>query len=190
MNPPSHLLINAAIRRWVAPASIRSSAFLLGAILPDIPLTLLWIGAYVYEHYIRGDSSVRLMDERFDKLYFTDPLWIISYNGLHAPLILLAVLALLWPFRAALGTHRHWLFWLAAGCLVHSMLDIPVHVHDGPLLLFPFDWNLRFHSPVSYWDRRYYGREFGLFEIGLDSVLLLALFGPKLWQWLQKRMRF
>lgn len=185
MNPPSHLLINTALRRWVAPDYIRGSAFIFGAVLPDIPLTLLWIGAYIFEHYFRGDTTVRLMDERFDQLYFTDPLWITSYNFFHSPVILLCALALLWRFRKAIGTRRQWLFWLVAGCLVHTILDIPVHVHDGPLLLFPFDWNLRFQSPISYWDRRYHGREFAVFELSLDIVLLVALVG----QWLRKRLR-
>ena len=58
------------------------------------------------------------------------------------------------------------------------MLDILTHVDDGPVLFFPFEWQLRFISPVSYWDPRYHGRIFGFFEHTLDAVLLLALLGP------------
>ncbi|MEZ4675136.1 MAG: hypothetical protein R2932_12925 [Caldilineaceae bacterium] len=32
----------------------------------------------------------------------------------------------------------------------HTAIDIPLHYDDGPLLLFPFDWKTRFHSPVSH----------------------------------------
>lgn len=69
---------------------------------------------------------------------------------LHAPALLLLRLGVLWRFRSSEGTPGHWWFWLLAGCLVHSALDIPVHVDDEPLLLFPFEWSLRFQSPVSY----------------------------------------
>ena len=79
------------------------------------------------------------------------------------------------------GTRRNWIFWLAAGCLVHTALDIPTHVTDGPLLLFPFEWSLRFRSPLSYWDSAYFGREFTMFELLLNVALLAYLFGPGLW---------
>lgn len=183
MNTPSHLLINAALRKWTADRggpTIPRGPFLLGAVLPDVPLTLLWVGAYVYSRYVLGDAAITPMDPSFDRLYFTDPVWIASYNLLHSPTLLLAELALLWRLRDRAGTPGWWWFWFSAGCLVHSLCDIPVHVNDGPLLLFPFEWTLRFQSPVSYWDPRHYGREFAVFELLLDLALLAYLFGPAL----------
>jgi hypothetical protein len=190
VNTPSHLIINAALRKCAvghSALSIPRSAFLLGAVLPDIPLWLLWMGAYAYYRYGLGDLSVTLMDSRFDRLYFTDPFWLAAHNLLHAPMLQLTALALLWRRRAWPSTCGGWGFWFAAGCLVHTALDIPVHVDDGPLLFFPFEWSMRFHSPLSYWDSRHFGREFTIFELLLDVGLLIYLFGPGLWSRLLRR---
>ena len=75
MNTPSHLIINAALRKRATSAglTIPRGPFQLGAVLPDIPLTLLWIGAYVWYRSIQGDPNITLMDETFDRLYFTHP---------------------------------------------------------------------------------------------------------------------
>lgn len=188
MNTPSHLIINAALRKRAVAGgavAIARGAFLLGAVLPDIPLGLLWVGAYIFYRYLIGDASFTPMDPRFDQLYFTNPLWISAYNVLHAPLLQLLVLALCRGGRLAAGTRRNWWFWFAAGCMVHTALDIPTHGDDGPLLLFPLEWSIRFHSPVSYWDPRHFGRQFGVFELALDIGLLIYLFGPGLWRWLR-----
>lgn len=188
MNTPSHLLINAALRkRAIAGGTIAISrgAFLLGAVLPDIPLTLLWIGSFVYGRYIQADLSITLMDERFDQLYFTNPFWIAAHNLMHAPILLLLALFLLRRSRTLTGTRPYWWFWFAAGCLVHTMLDIPTHVTDGPLVFFPLEWSIRFQSPISYWDPRHYGREFTRFELVLDLVLLAYLGIP----WIRERIR-
>jgi hypothetical protein len=189
MNTPSHLIINAALRKAAIARGVTTiprSTFLLGAVLPDIPLWLLWMGAYAYYRYALADPDVTLMDPMFDRFYFTDPFWIGSHNLLHAPLILVSALALLWRFRDASGARGHWWFWFVAGCLVHTSLDIPTHVNDGPVLFFPLDWSYRFQSPVSYWDSHHFGREFAIFELLLDLVLLGYLFGPGLWRRLRR----
>lgn len=189
MNTPSHLLVNAVLRREAmargAPP-IPRSAFLLGAVLPDATLWLLWAGTFGYHRLVRGDSSYPVWSAEYDRLYFGDPVWIWGYNLLHAPLLLLLGMALLWRLRKASGAAR-WCFWFLAGCLVHAALDIPLHVDDGPLIYFPFDWSTRFRSPVSYWDPRYFGREFAIFELVLDLVLLIYLFGPRARAWAQRR---
>lgn len=185
MNTPSHLIINAAIRKRAGGLRIPRSAFLLGAVLPDIPLWLLWVGSYAYFRYALGDTAVTPMDDMFDGFYFNNPFWIASHNLLHAPILLLSALALLWRFRAQPDTRGGWWFWFAAGCLVHTALDIPTHVDDGPVIFFPFDWHTRFSSPISYWDPRHYGRQFGLFELTLNLLLLAYLLLP----WLARRWR-
>ena len=73
---------------------------------------------------------------------------------------------------------RHWLFWFFAACFVHSVIDILTHAMDGPLILFPFNWSLRFQSPVSYWDPAHYGTQFTIFELTLDVALLVYLLLP------------
>ena len=59
--------------------------------------------------------------------------------------------------------------------MLHTLIDIPIHYDDGPLLLFPLNWDLRFMSPVSYWDPNRYGIPFTIFEHSLDIVLLVFL---------------
>jgi hypothetical protein len=185
VNTPSHLIINAALRRRAATSGLTiPRSFLLAAVLPDIPLFILWLGSYAYFRYVAGDASFSPMDQRLDQLYFTNPVWIAGHNMLHAPLLLIAALAALWRFRRLPATRGGWWFWFAAGCLVHTALDIPTHVDDGPVLLFPLDWSYRFQSPISYWDPRHFGREFGWFELGLNVVLLVYL----AWPWLMRRL--
>jgi hypothetical protein len=185
MNTPSHLIINAALHRRFGAGRIRGSAFLLGAVLPDIPLFILWIGSYLYYRFVLNDPAVVMMDERFDTFYFTNPIWIVGHNTLHSPLVLIVALTALWRCHSTPNTRGGWWFWFFAACLVHTALDIPTHVNDGPLLFFPFNWSLRFNSPLSYWDRRYYGEQFAVFELVLNSVLLLYLS----WPWLLRRIR-
>ena len=67
------------------------------------------------------------------------------------------------------------LFWCGFSCTLHTIIDIPLHYDDGPLLLFPFDWETRYYSPVSYWDTKRYGGQFRLFEHALLFILLLWL---------------
>lgn len=190
MNTPSHLIITAALRKGVGHAvTIPRSAFLLGSVLPDVPLFFLAIGSQIYFRYLAGRNSPRMTGQTFDYLYFNNPWWIASHNLLHSPTLLLIALGALWGARGLAGTRRHWCFWFVLGCLLHTALDIPTHVDDGPVLFFPFDWSYRFHSMISYWDRRYYGRQFTVFELTLDLILLGYLWLPPLWRWAKRRRR-
>jgi len=178
---PSHLVINAAIeKKFGKKLNIAKSAFLLGAVLPDIPLGLLMLGSYVYYGFILGQDTVNLMDTFIHPAYFQNPWWIAAHNFLHSPLLLIVVIAALWGFRQKSGTPGHWGLWFALGCLIHALIDIPTHAGDGPLLLFPLDWQTRFNSPVSYWDPSYYGVQFMIFETLLNVGLLAYLFLPKI----------
>jgi membrane-bound metal-dependent hydrolase YbcI (DUF457 family) len=189
MNTPSHLIINAALHKRFRRVPIQRSAFLLGAVLPDLPLFALAIGGYIYYRYVAELETVNIMSEMFDNLYFNNPFWIASHNLFHSPTLLLIQIGLLWRFRQRINSPLRWWFWLCVGCLVHTALDIPTHVNDGPLLFFPFEWSTRFQSPISYWDENYFGREFTIFEMSLNVVLLLYLFGPGLWRRLTGRSR-
>ncbi len=159
-------------------------ALVLGALLPDVPLWLLSLGflvRYVWLDPVPPGQRMAL----YDRLYFTDPLWIVGHNLLHAPLLvsLYAVLGLWGRRRGWAWADRLW--WVALGAMSHSMVDIFTHHDDGPLLLFPFDWQLRFQSPISYWDPRYYGRVVSALEHLMDLGALLYLLLP----WWRSRHR-
>jgi hypothetical protein len=140
----------------------------------------LSIGGYVYYHLIQGWEVATTFNYMFDELFFQHPLWIISHNLLHSPLLLLMGMIYLWRDRRRANSRRGWCFWFLASCLIHTSLDIFTHVDDGPLLLFPIDWQLRFQSAISYWDHRYFGRQFAWAELILDLGLLTYLLYPKL----------
>ncbi len=99
---------------------------------------------------------------------------------LQAPLILAGGIALAWGLRRVAPRAAPWWAWFLVACLLHAALDVFTHHDDGPLILFPFDWSTRFHSPISYWDRSRFGGGFARVELALDAVLLGYLVGPRL----------
>ncbi len=123
----------------------------------------------------------------FDVWFYEHPGVIALQNLFHSPLLLV----LFWAMGTWLWRRRGqtWLFWLMAACLIHTLIDIPLHVDDGPLLLFPLNWQWRFESAVSYWDPAYHGRVWGRFEHALDLVLLIWLavaYRHELRRWLRR----
>lgn len=189
MQTYSHFILTKAFERLgrlnrldpagnLPPAAGRD--LLIGSIAPDFPLialTAVFLG-YDAGRWLRFGVRADVPATRtlFDTLFF-QARWVQAiHNVLHAPLILLSLM--LWGYwgwrRAAQWGSR--LFWFAAACLVHTAIDIPLHHDDGPLLLFPFDWERRFVSPVSYWDPARYGRPFFIAEhllIGLVTGWLV-----------------
>ena len=174
MNTPSHFLIGATVQRF-SPRSLIRSAFLWGSVAPDIPLYVLTLGGWIYYVYIRGWEVRPAFEYMFDDLFFHNVVWIALHNVLHSPLVIAIGLALCWSYRNAAEGLRRWGFDFFLSCLLHTAIDIPTHVHDGPLLLFPLNWSWRFVSPISYWDSRYFGREFAIFELSLNVILLVIL---------------
>lgn len=159
----------------------------IGGLAPDVMLYGLSLG-YGIALYNGWLGSERLFGPLYDALYFTNPFWIVGYNALHAPLMVAALIALgLWLWRRG-AAWAALLFWFAIGCAVHTAGDIPTHHNDGPLLLFPFHWSLRFHAPISYWDPRYGGEQFAIFELALTLALIAYLGGPALFRWAQSRL--
>ena len=173
MNIPSPFLINAALRRgaWSRSAPPCGS-LLIGAVLTDVPLVMLSLGTYITARMEAGQDTSMVMRAAFDERYFRDPLWIVAHNVFHAPILLVLVLAFLWRYRHHPGSWWRWALWLFAGCAVHSLIDLATHYDDGPPRFFPFAWAIRLHRPISYGDRRHYGSQFVVFEIGLDAALV------------------
>lgn len=192
VNTPSHLIITAALRRRARASKpqlhVPLSAVLWGSVAPDLPLTIMSIFGGLYYRFIVGRPLRESMEYIFNDLYFNNPWWIAAHNTLQAPFILATVLIILWSYRnQASHKLRHWFFWFMASCSLHSFIDILTHNDDGPLLLFPFNWRVRFESPVSYWDRDHYAGIFGIFENTLCVLLLVYLVWPHYQRWLARR---
>lgn len=197
MQTQSHLLIVAFAERQLQPrlsVPIATGALLFGSILPDVPfwlLTLLGEAWFLWFHPLPGvgDSAtaMQVMEYLHFTLFFTDPLWIISHNFFHSLIITGVLMGMGWwgmrRQRRTGGRGGRWLFWLALGAFVHTLIDIPTHSSDGPLIFFPLNWTYRYHSPVSYWESTSYGWVFVAFELMLDA-LLLGYFG---WVWWKTR---
>ena len=183
MQTPSHFLITAVLNHRLARRGVPlcNKALLIGSVLPDMPFLLLTIGFEIYYRWlaplpVTGSIMAYL---HFD-LFFNDPLWIISHNFFHSPIINSLLLLLGWW-----GFRQNWrwglpLFWLAVGTQIHTIIDILTHYSDGPLLLFPFNWQMRFASPISYWETDQYGLLFVLFEYSLNALIILYFF--RIWR--------
>ncbi len=166
---------------WVPP--IRSGWLLLGSILPDLPLIVIAI-LYMLLDLIAGnrlDPGNQAAAQQsytaylFDYMFFHEPWVMAAHNLFHAPLLIIAYIALgYWAWQKGMGWGSA-LFWLGCACALHTAIDIPLHYDDGPLLFFPFDWQTRFHSPISYWDPKRYGVPFAIFEHLLLIGMLLYL---------------
>ncbi len=185
MNTPSHFLMTAALEKSLPRIPIVKRAFLLGSVMPDLPLWLLSIGGYVYYHWIVGWSLTETSRFMFDHLFFNDPVWMTLHNTLHSPVVLLTGLALVWQRRRNIGSASRWWFWFFLACLFHSAVDILTHHSDGPLVFFPLNWSDRFYSPVSYWNIAHYAREFAIFEGSLDLICCVYLLRAPLIRYLQ-----
>ena len=172
---------------------------MVGSVMPDIPLILITFGAIALDLWNgnRMEPGHEAMEMQsytgylFRYAFFHEPWVKFAHNLFHAPfLILLYGLAGYWLWQrggqqAVQQTAQRGaaLFWFALACALHTAIDIPLHYDDGPLLFFPFDWQTRFHSPVSYWDPARYGRPFAIFE----HLLLLGMLLFLLVDWWRRR---
>lgn len=173
MQTQTHFLMTAALRTPLKKRGVTldTPAFLLGSVLPDVPLFLLSLVFGAFTVMVQDGMTEETM-ARFDWHFFNDPAWIIPHNFFHAPFILAVIFGagLLLLRRGSPWGNR--LLWFALAAALHTGVDIFTHHSDGPLLLFPFDWHTRFASPISYWDPEHYGGIFRRFEIILDVALL------------------
>jgi hypothetical protein len=125
-----------------------------GGLAPDLPMFVL-VG---YARWIGGKSG----SEIFGTLYFSG-----RWQALLAPWHSLP----LWTAALAVCFWQGWTVAavFAASGLLHISLDFFLHVDDAHRQFWPLS-SWRFHSPVSYWDRRHYGQLFQPFEIALAAV--------------------
>jgi len=189
MQTYSHTVITAALERTLQEKQtesgslylagiklppLKTGAFLVGSFLPDLLLTLIAIGAIGYDRLSDGSKPSRtrwLFGHAFFNVWWVKA----AHNLFHAPLLLFSYLIIGYiPWIRG----RDWgasLFWLSTASLLHTAIDIPLHYDDGPLLLFPFEWETRFRSPVSYWDPKRYGRIFAPLEHIFVLIVLIYL---------------
>ena len=159
MMTQTHMLIGAALfarpgARWAGPAA------LAGALAPDLDVALMWIA-----ERIGGASSCVIFRDRF----WESP-WVETQAVSNS--------ALLWALIALAGflTRDRGVALLAFGAsgFLHVCGDFLLHADDARAHLQPFtDW--RFHSPVSYWDPRYFGRVVMAAEAAAGAVLVAIL---------------
>jgi len=119
------------------------------------------------------------MRHMYNDLFYNNPDWISLHNVLHSPLVCILALICLRLALSATRFRTSWYVWFFSSCLLHTLVDIPVHHDDGPLVFWPLNWTYRFSSPLSYWDPKHYGREVMAFEGILATGLLVNLIVAK-----------
>lgn len=159
MNTPSHAVLNLAVliepssQAWAGP-------ILLGAVLPDLPLFVLYLWA----------KGVRRLPEQhiWSETYY-HPFWQTWVDLFHS--IPLAIMGMVVSYVGGFYPG----VWLCGSIGLHALLDLPVHHDDAHRHFFPFH-EFRFISPVSYWDPRHYGHIAAAVEILLVLIATVYLF--------------
>jgi len=169
------MLINWTLAKSLPLKSFPKSAVLLGSIAPDIPLYFLAIGGAMWFSWVEKMKPVQVAQHMFKNLFYNDPVWMSLHNVLHSPTVLIAALALLLVIYRRERILESWWTWFFSSCLLHTLVDVPVHHDDGPLVFWPLNWSYRYASPVSYWDTNHYGAIMMMFELVLAVVLVLLL---------------
>ncbi|MGQ0563841.1 MAG: cobalamin biosynthesis protein CobQ [Gemmobacter sp.] len=161
------MLIGAAVfARPLVPATLLAA--LAGRLVPDMPMFAMIFWATL----VVGVPE----QEVFGTLYFSEN-WQAVFAVDHGLLVWGGLLGLaIW--------RRHTILRAVAGAgLLHALADFLTHNDDARRQFWPVsDWVFR--SPVSYWDRQFYGSQFAVFEFAL--VLLLTAWlcwrMPRLWE--------
>lgn len=134
-------------------------AALAGGFAPDMPMFAM----FVWSTRISSESG----HELFSTLFFSEA-WQAVFAVDHSFLV--------WGTLLGLGIWRRTVLLRAfAGAgLLHALADFLTHHDDARRQFWPVStWVFR--SPVSYWDARYFGDVFGMFEVGLVAALTILL---------------
>jgi hypothetical protein len=160
MNTPSHMILNLAILRRPEQV-VYTWPILLGAIAPDAAIFVF----YGWAKWVQKLPESVIWREA----YYSQPWQDIFAIGNSIPLALVGIAASLYFKQTAWG-----LFF--ASMVLHHLCDFPLHHDDAHRHFFPFS-NVRFTSPVSYWDRNHYGTLGALIELCMvlgGSAFLLS----------------
>ena len=169
MNTQTHILIASALfTRSGIGNRARNIAAVGGGLLPDIPIFVMFLWSKL--------TSVPEMVV-WEEWYFSSP-WQTIVDASHSiPLywLLIMVSVVLVKWGGDRSSYGIVLAIFSLSALTHIAGDLLLHVNDGHAHFWPLsDW--RFSSPVSYWDPRYYGQYFSVFEIVLGLSLCTILF--------------
>jgi hypothetical protein len=169
MNTQTHVLIASALfARSGIGNRARNIAAVGGGLAPDIPIFVM----FAWSKLTNTPEMVV-----WETWYFSPPWQIVIDAANSIPifglLILLGVFMVKW--RGANSGIGVALVIFAVSALTHVAGDFFLHVNDAHAHFWPLsDW--RFSSAVSYWDPRYYGQYFSVFEIVLGLSLCAILF--------------
>ncbi|MEM7736334.1 MAG: DUF4184 family protein [Deinococcota bacterium] len=177
MRTLSHAIVTAAIGSKAKVGQGSLMAFVVGSVLPDLPLGVLILLA------INNTADMTAAMVYMDEAYYSMPLWIALHNIPHSFVVMGVVSLLAYLFKQR--RWGRWLLWYAAGASLHIAFDMFTHATDGPIFLYPLN-TYRFPSPVSYWHPDYYGRLFTFIEYSIDA-LLVALLGLRVWKYRLQR---
>ncbi len=143
----------------------------VGAALPD--MSAFAAAAYYFDEF---GSMPR--EQLLNAIYFTGPFGTTG-SALHSIIPVGGLLALYWVLRLGRFDRRRVLLWFLLGWAGHTVVDFLTHVDDLRLLFWPLsDW--RWASPVSYYNPRYYGREFMLVSHASMLVIMAVLLRRRL----------
>lgn len=141
----------------------------VGAAFPDTP-------AFVAAAYYFGEFDSMPREQLLEAIYFTGPFGATG-SALHSIVPVGSLLALYWALGLGRFDRRRMLLWFLLGWAGHTIVDFLTHVDDLRPLFWPFsDW--RWSSPVSYYNPRYYGREFML----VSHASMLAIVAVLSWR--------
>ena len=161
MQTPTHAILALALLAKEGDSK-RNRIVLAGALIPDLFIYVCWIWLTS-----RGVDQGKIWNE----IYFQDG--VQFWSGLSNSVPIYAALALAgWIYRKKTWGLMLLIFALAA--LTHMATDFPFHAEDAHQHFWPFS-HWKFHSPLSYWDPRHYGRIIGSLETLLALLCLSAL---------------
>ncbi len=99
MQTQSYFLVCALVGKQLQKQGflVDHKAWLLGSVLPDIPLALLTLGGTLYYRWFAPSVPAGEVHELLHfQLFFTDPWWIASHNFFHSLVIGGLLLGLSW----------------------------------------------------------------------------------------------
>ena len=169
MNTPSHLLLGVAVFGRSGHGKITAAA-LLGGLAPDISLYVMSAWAMLVQNV---PPEVVFREYYFSAEWMRVFAWDNSF--------------ILWGglFGVGLWCKRAWVIAFAGAGLLHLATDFTLHHYDAR----PHFWPLSswvFHSPVSYWDSRFYGHIIALIELLLDIGLSVVLWRKYKGRWARR----